>query len=132
MEIHYEPHPVLPERKAELRGQGLRIIDSRFQPTGAQIETISPTREELDSALSALPGDHTNPEYVIKHMRTHFGELFTDGDESLVRERVKESAKKPSDGLKVDDLKAALDAKGIAYLASASKPDLQKLLDEAE
>ena len=30
--IAYEPHPVSPERKAELRAQGLRIIDIQFQP----------------------------------------------------------------------------------------------------
>ena len=32
MTIHYEPHPVTPERKAELRAQGLTIIDARFAP----------------------------------------------------------------------------------------------------
>lgn len=32
--IHYEPHPVTKERKAELRAKGLRIIDARFAPDG--------------------------------------------------------------------------------------------------
>ena len=32
MKIHYEPHPVSAERKAELRAQGFRIIDARFKP----------------------------------------------------------------------------------------------------
>jgi len=32
MQIHYEPHPVSRERKAELRAQGLKIIDARFAP----------------------------------------------------------------------------------------------------
>lgn len=32
----YEPHPVSPERKDELRGQGYRIIDARFAPAGYQ------------------------------------------------------------------------------------------------
>lgn len=31
-EIWYEPHPVTPERKAELRAQGYRIIDAKFAP----------------------------------------------------------------------------------------------------
>ena len=35
MEIHYEPHPVTPERKAELRAQGVKIIDARFAPDEA-------------------------------------------------------------------------------------------------
>lgn len=30
--IIYEPHPVTPERKAELRGKNLKIIDARFDP----------------------------------------------------------------------------------------------------
>ena len=34
--IIYEPHPVTPERKAELRAQGLKIIDAAFKP--AEIE----------------------------------------------------------------------------------------------
>lgn len=30
--VAYEPHPVSPERKAELRAKGLKIIDARFKP----------------------------------------------------------------------------------------------------
>jgi hypothetical protein len=30
--VAYEPHPVSPERKAELRAQGFKIIDVRFKP----------------------------------------------------------------------------------------------------
>ena len=30
--IIYEPHPVTPERKAELRAQGYKIIDAVFDP----------------------------------------------------------------------------------------------------
>ena len=32
--VIYEPHPVSPERKAELRAQGYAIIDARFAPEG--------------------------------------------------------------------------------------------------
>lgn len=32
MKIHYEPHPVTPERKAELVAKGLKIIDAKFKP----------------------------------------------------------------------------------------------------
>lgn len=31
-EIIYEPHPVTPERKAELVSQGYQIIDAQFAP----------------------------------------------------------------------------------------------------
>lgn len=39
--------------------------------------------------------------------------------------------KKPSDGLKVDDLKAALTAKGVEIPEGAKKADLAALLDGA-
>lgn len=32
--VIYEPHPITPERKAELRAAGFRIIDARFAPKG--------------------------------------------------------------------------------------------------
>jgi hypothetical protein len=35
MQIAYEPHPVSPERKAELRAAGFKIIDARFAPPDA-------------------------------------------------------------------------------------------------
>ena len=31
-EVIYEPHPVSPERKAELRAAGYQILDARFKP----------------------------------------------------------------------------------------------------
>ena len=34
--IIYEPHPVAPERKQELREKGYTIIDARFKPVNAQ------------------------------------------------------------------------------------------------
>ncbi len=34
MDIIYEPHPVTPERKAELIKRGYRILDARFAPDG--------------------------------------------------------------------------------------------------
>ena len=36
MKIAYEPHPVTPERKAELRAQGFKIIDAAFKPAEAE------------------------------------------------------------------------------------------------
>lgn len=32
--IAYEKHPISLERKAELRAQGLKIVDARFKPAG--------------------------------------------------------------------------------------------------
>lgn len=42
-----------------------------------------------------------------------------------------EAGGKPSDGLKVEELKAALEAKGIAIPEGAKKADLAELLDSA-
>lgn len=36
--IAYEPHPVAPERKAELRAHGYKILDARFAPPGEVVE----------------------------------------------------------------------------------------------
>tara|TARA_Y100000310_G_scaffold324866_2_gene387353 strand:- start:15686 stop:15949 length:264 start_codon:yes stop_codon:yes gene_type:complete len=45
MKIKYEPHPVSPERKAELRSQGFKILDARFAPEDETPE--GPTRENI-------------------------------------------------------------------------------------
>jgi hypothetical protein len=34
--IIYEPHPISPERKAELVGQGFKIMDAIFAPEDAK------------------------------------------------------------------------------------------------
>jgi hypothetical protein len=39
MTIAYEKHPVSPERKAELRAAGYKILDIRFKPADAGPET---------------------------------------------------------------------------------------------
>lgn len=51
--IAYEPHPVSPERKAELRKQGFKIIDARFDPnpkTGDGLRDDGPTVAEYVAA----------------------------------------------------------------------------------
>lgn len=60
--IHYEPHPVTPERKAELVAQGFRIMDAKFAPKGAQpVKVIPPIIEDepeveafIDEAFDAI------------------------------------------------------------------------------
>jgi hypothetical protein len=42
MQIIYEPHPVTPERKAELRAQGYKILDAAFAPE----ELMAAAKEE--------------------------------------------------------------------------------------
>lgn len=40
--IAYEPHPVTPERKAELVAQGFKIIDARFKPVESEPVAVEP------------------------------------------------------------------------------------------
>ncbi|MNY00837.1 HeH/LEM domain protein [compost metagenome] len=89
-------------------------------------------RANLDAALAELPGDNTDPEYVVRSMRDFFGELFTDADEKKVRELVVAPSGKPSDGLTVAQLKDALTAKEIPIPEGAKKQDLADLLDGAK
>lgn len=46
--IIYEPHPVSPERKAELRGQGFKILDARFDPA-PKVEPVKRARKTEQS-----------------------------------------------------------------------------------
>ncbi|WP_059395532.1 hypothetical protein [Pseudomonas putida] len=133
--VIYEPHPVSAERKAELRREGYKIIDASFAPGAYKASMESKedlrSRKALDAALDKLPGDQSDPDYVVGSMRSFYGELFTQEDESRVRELVKAPIKKPSHGLRIDDIKAKLNEKGIAFSPDAERSDLAKLLDEA-
>lgn len=56
--IHYEPHPVSVERKAELIAQGVRIVDAAFSPADWQ-----PEAEALEvKAPKAKPKAEAKPE----------------------------------------------------------------------
>ncbi len=53
--IAYEPHPVAPERKAELRKAGYKIVDARLKPEGLEDETA-------DTELAPI---HVLPEHRL-------------------------------------------------------------------
>jgi hypothetical protein len=42
MQIIYEPHPVTPERKAELRKAGYKIVDAVFAPDQGELPIEHP------------------------------------------------------------------------------------------
>lgn len=134
--IIYEHHPVTAERKAELRRKGYKIIDASFAPAAYKASMESKedprSRKALDAALNALPGDKVDPDYVVGSMRSFYGDLFTQEDEARVRELVKAPIKKPSHGLRIDDIKAKLTEKGIVFGPDAERSDLAKLLDEVQ
>ena len=88
------------------------------------------TRNSLDRALADLPGGNTDPDYVVGAMRSYFGDLFTADDESRVRDLVKPVVVRLSDGLTVDEIKAALVDKSIAIPEGVTrKAELAALLD---
>ncbi|UIS24756.1 hypothetical protein P9A53_gp23 [Xanthomonas phage vB_Xar_IVIA-DoCa6] len=72
----FEFYGALPADKAEL----VRLKGREREPGRG--------RKELDQAIAGLPGDHTDPDYVVNSMRNHWGDLFTAGDELMVREVV--------------------------------------------
>ncbi|HDS0930163.1 TPA: hypothetical protein QDZ23_004893 [Pseudomonas putida] len=53
--IVYEKHPVSPERKAELRQKGYKIIDARFAPEG--YEHPEPIKEAKGSKAGKSAAD---------------------------------------------------------------------------
>ena len=56
MKIHYEPHPVSPERVKELRAMRVQIIDAKFAPKDAVIdapETNELTRDRVANMRTA-------------------------------------------------------------------------------
>jgi len=44
--IAYEKHPVSPERKAELRAQGYKILDARFAPDEHKEPEVKPAQRK--------------------------------------------------------------------------------------
>ena len=45
----YVKHPVTPEQKASIRAKGLRIIDAKFAPAGADIYGEEPVKKPAPS-----------------------------------------------------------------------------------
>jgi len=117
----------------ELPKDGEQLSLAQINLLRKRAEARQPTREGLDKAIAELPGSQTDPDYVVNGMRSFFGDLFTEDDEARIREVVKSGDAKPSDGLKVDEIKAALAEKGIGIPEGVTlKADLAALLDNAD
>ncbi len=85
MDIIYEPHPVTPERKAELRKKGLKIVDAKFDPNRKN------------------SGESANPDAVRKKTYwknsdtgevgvTEKGEVLPEGVETITKKEHDEAA----------------------------------------
>ena len=100
--IHYEPHPVSRERKAELIAAGFRIVDAKFKPKvgfhkelagGGIVGVGTVAAPERAEQLDEKPADDVAPAQMS-----------------------------------VELLKAALTSKGIAFRSNASRASLVALL----
>ena len=80
--VWYEPHPLTPERKAELRERGFQIIDAIFMPEGYE-----------------NPGDDGEPDGAKK------------ATVAELRAALEAKGVEVPDGAKKADLQALLDAK---------------------
>ena len=60
-EIIYEPHPVAPERKAELRARGYKIIDAQFAPGEWEVPDLQ-DEEPGDAGEPLEPEDEKAPD----------------------------------------------------------------------
>lgn len=63
MKTIFEPHPVSPERKRELRGKGYTILDAAFAPKGYEYPektstpSVEPTAEPVNDGLDDLDAE---------------------------------------------------------------------------
>lgn len=85
--IVYEPHPVSPERKEELRRMGARIIDGKFAPDdwddgnitdGSGLGTDSGdqfTDEQLREAIEKATGKATHPAMKRENLIAKYNKL---------------------------------------------------------
>jgi len=80
--IAYEPHPVTPERKKELREQGFKIIDERFKPDHLK-EAEAPERITPETIDSMKKKD------VVDLLKEH-GVEDPEGSVAELREKAKQ------------------------------------------
>lgn len=66
-EVVYEPHPVSPERKAELRKQGKIIVDAIYKPAHLRAEEAGEDAPELTrEAIQKM-----SRKDVVQHLEAH-------------------------------------------------------------
>lgn len=82
--IIYEPHPVTPERKAELRAQGFKIIDARFAPENvAESEELAGDKPEKASPQKAARSGAGKGKKVAEPAKDGAASNPDDGEEEL-------------------------------------------------
>ncbi|QIB36873.1 hypothetical protein G3A56_01740 [Rhizobium oryzihabitans] len=131
-EIAYEPHPVSPERKAELRKAGYKIIDARFNPDvksapeacnpAADIGTDSGEQfsdEQLREIITKETGEAPHPRLGRKKLIEQFNALNAAAHQE-------ETA---SNGLSRREIEADLSAMEVEFDPTNDIEDLAALRD---
>lgn len=118
--IIYEPHPVSPERKAELRTQGFKIIDQRFMPE-ISLREDGPTVGEWVAA-GYLAANYPPNGYAAR-----------SSDEEIAEAVAAQGIDTSGDGkLSIAEIRDALTAKNVEFDPKAKKADLLVLLEQSE
>ncbi|MDV7209910.1 HeH/LEM domain-containing protein [Azotobacter beijerinckii] len=117
--IIYEPHPVAPERKAELRAQGFKILDARFRPAPS-------LREDGPTVGEWVAAGYLAANYPPE------GYASCSSAEEIAEAVVAQGADTCGDGkLSIAEIRDALTAKDIEFDPKAKKADLLALLEQA-
>lgn len=78
--IAYEPHPVSPERKAELVAAGFRIIDAVYAPKGivSGSKPVALSDDELRAAIKEATGRAPHPQTSRFKLQTQYNALTAE------------------------------------------------------
>lgn len=121
--VAYEPHPVTPQRKKELRAQGFKIIDAVFAPVG-RIEPVAAVND------GKVPED--------RERITLMGELRDRSitfDESMPTDELRALTITPQgdglDELEADELHVLAKERGVKVHANAGADKVREALRKA-
>jgi hypothetical protein len=132
--IAYEPHPVLPSRKAELRAAGCKIIDARFDPD--RQPALAP--ETAGNGLGPESGDQFSDEQLRAAIEAATGKAphHKLGREKLIEqfnkintERKARQDEEASNGLTRREIEADLTAMHVDFDPRDPLEDLAALRD---
>lgn len=98
--VWYEPHPVSPERKAEIRALGFRILDAVFKP--ADEENPDVPELKLDAAEKPANSTDANGDGKVtaadlKEALTAKGVTFKANTSKAELQALLDAAEKPAD-----------------------------------
>lgn len=104
------------------------VVANSFNPVDFVPERIKAAEAFIRGDSQDMPSFGT-PAMTVDAKVPHADEVIAGADSALASD---DAADKSPEGPTVDDLKAALTAKGITFRANASRASLQALLDAAD